>query len=128
MSNIKNKYKLPITKDLMKSYIELVINSIFKILPIYEGLAISKQIVYSPEQAYRHYQQHLEKIIVEITGDYYIFYDIPEFIKLLASIQGMIDIHINEHDTVRSMVFECIKICENMKKQINENDINLEKI
>jgi hypothetical protein len=126
MDGINNKYELKITKRLFDSYISLLIDSIFKLLPIYEGLSKSKEIVYSSEQSYKHYQQHLEKILIEITGDYYIFYDIPEFIKLLTLIQGMIDINIDEHDTVRSMVFECIKICENIKNQTNEN--NLEEI
>lgn len=121
MDYIENKYKLPITRRLLGNYMELVINLIFKILPIYEGLAKSKEIVYSPEQAYMHYQKHLEKVIVEVVGDYYIYDNNEEYLKLLAILEGLKEVCIDEHDKVKSMVFECIKICERIQEKLNKD-------
>jgi hypothetical protein len=123
MSYVKNKYKLPITRNLLGRYIDLIINALFKTLPTFEGLSINKEIIYTSEQSYIHYQQHLEKLIIEITGDYYIFCENPYILKLLGLVQGMQDIKINEHDIVKSMVFECIKICENIKKQLDNDNL-----
>lgn len=122
MDYIENKYKLPITRSLLGNYMELTINGIFKLLPTYEGKSFqSKEIVYSPEQAYMHYQQHLEKVIVEVVGDYYIYDNNEEYLKLLAILEGLKEVYIDEHDKVKSMVFECIKICERIQEKLNKD-------
>lgn len=115
---IENKYNLPIKKQCFKDYIELLINKIFKLLPLYEGLSLTKEIIYTPEQAYKHFQMHLEEVIVEVTGNYYIFCNNPKIISILSILDGMRDIKLNEHQLVRTLVFKCTNICEELKEDL----------
>jgi hypothetical protein len=122
---IKNKYRLPITRNSFGSYMELLINAIFKLLPTFEGKeSINHQIIYSPEIAYKHYQIQLESVLTEVTGDYYIYNDNELFLKLLAILDGMRDLKIDEHEKLRGLIFKCTQICENIKEKLNKEREN----
>lgn len=115
---VKNKYNFPIKRQCFEDYIKLLMNLVFKTLPVYEGRdAKTKQIIYTPEQAYSHFQMHLEELIIEVTGDYYIYNDDPKFLQLLSILDGLRDVQINQHQIVRSIVFKCMNICEELKNK-----------
>ena len=118
---VKNKYNLPIGKQCFEDYIDRLIGKLFKILPIYEGKAIYKEIIYTPEQAYQHYKIHLEEVIVEIVGDYYLYNNNSKFLELLSILEGLKNVGIDEHQTVRAMVFKCTNLCSELK-ELNDNE------
>ena len=119
---IENKYNLPIRRQCFEDYIELLINKIFKLLPLYEGLSLTKEVVYTSEQAYKHFQMHLEEVIVEVTGNYYIYNNSPRFLQLLSILDGMRDIKLDEHKLVRTLVFKCTNICSELEKSLQKEE------
>ncbi|MDV3426611.1 MAG: hypothetical protein LIR50_05410 [Bacillota bacterium] len=121
---MKNKYNLDIPNELILRYIDLVINKIYKLLPLYEGMSKStKQIIIPVDIAYKNYINELELLILEVSGDYYIYKNNEIFLKLLALLEGMQDIKINEHRIVRTSVFKCISLCDSLKDGIREDDL-----
>lgn len=120
---IKNEYNLPITRQCLEGYMELLINKIFKLLPTFEGKSsLNHQIIYTPEQAYKHFQSHLEEVILEVTGNYYLYNNSPKILELLTLLDGLRDVTLEDHQTVRTIVFKCTNICMELKETLNDED------
>jgi len=121
---MKNKYNLEIPNELILRYISLIINKIYKLLPLYEGMSkITKKIVVPVDIAYKNYINELELLRIEVSGDYYIYENNEIFLKLLALLEGMQEIKINQHKIVRASVFKCISLCDSLKEDIREDDL-----
>jgi len=120
---IKNKYNLPIKRQCFEDYIDRLIGSIYKLLPTFEGKSsLDHQVIYTPEIAYKHFQMNLEEVIIEVTGDYYIFCNNSKIINILAYLDGLRDIKPDEHEILRTIIFKCTNLCVSLKEELNDND------
>ena len=123
MNYIKNLYNLNITEKIFEEYIDKLIGKIFRLLPTFEGRsALDHKIVYSSEEAYKHFQMNLEEVIIEITGDYYIFCNNSKIINILAYLDGLRDIKPDEHEILRTIIFKCTNLCVSLKEKLNDNE------
>lgn len=113
--------KIELSKELLVNYYDSLIGDCYKLLPLYEGLDIkSKQIVYSRDEAYQQYKKYLISFLNEIYGSYYML-DSIYLLKLLANLEGMLTIELNEHDKLKSLVFKCINLISKLKKEVEGN-------
>lgn len=119
---IKNKYNLPIKEECFKDYIDRLIGRIYKLLPTFEGLSITHEIIYTSEVAYKHFQMNLEEVIIEVTGDYYIYNNSPKILELMAYLDGLRDIKPDEHEILRTIIFKCTNLCVSLKEKLNDNE------
>jgi hypothetical protein len=105
-------------KDLIVRYYKGLVNSIYKILPIYENKDYKTKQVLNQNDGFKNFQIYLGNLLVEIYGNSQLFFCSENSIKLISIIRGMIqEIHINEHQRVKRLIMDCINIC---KKIINE--------
>lgn len=106
-------------KELLIKYYKGLINSIFKLIPLYNGEKYkSREIIYSPEEAFENYQIYLSNLIVEMYGNS-IFFTSDNSVKLLSINVGMIQqIHPNENQKVKRLVMESINLCKKIIKEI----------
>ncbi len=108
-------------KDLLIKYYKGLINSIFKLIPLYNGEKYkSREVIYSSDEAFKNYQIYLSNLIVEMYGNS-IFFTSENSIKLLSIIIGMIQqIQENEHKNVKRLTIECINLCKKIIKEIEQ--------
>lgn len=112
MASITNKYGIVLGEDSTNSISKKLIADCFKILGIYEGKdPKTKKVIYSNENAYSHFQKYLDTFCMEIWGAYSLYGEDVNFHKLARLLEGLKLIKIEEHDKLRSRVFECIDIC-----------------
>ena len=106
-------------KELLIKYYKGLINSCFKIIPLYNGEEYkSRKIIYSYEEAFNNYQIYISNLIVEMYGNS-IFFTSDNSVKLLSIIIGMIQqIQQNEHQKVKRLTMECINLCKKIIKEI----------
>lgn len=106
-------------KDLLIKYYKGLINSIFKLIPLYNGEEYkSRKIIYSSDEAFKNYQIYLSNIIVEMYGNS-IFFTSDNSVKLLSIVIGMIQqIQPNEHKKIKRLTMECINLCKKIIKEI----------
>ena len=106
-------------KELLIKYYKGLINSCFKLIPLYNGEKYkSREVIYSPEEAFKNYQIYLSNLIVEMYGNS-IFFTSDSSVKLLSIIIGMIQqIKINENQKVKRLTIECINLCKKIIKEI----------
>ncbi len=106
-------------KDLLIKYYKGLINSCFKIIPLYNGEEYkSRKIIYTPEEAFKNYQIYLSNLIVEMYGNS-IFFTSDNSVKLLSISIGMIQqIKQNENQKVKRLVMESINLCKKIIKEI----------
>jgi hypothetical protein len=111
-------------KELLIKYYKGLINSIFKAMPLYEGLKYkSKEVVYSSEEAYKNYQIYLSNLIVEIYGNSQLFFYSDNSIKLISLLRGMIqEIKLNEQQRVSRLTKECINLCKKIITEIEKEE------
>jgi hypothetical protein len=107
-------------QDLLIKYYKNLINSVFKLLPLYNGEQYkTKEIIYSSENAFKNYQIYLSNLLVEIYGNNQLFFQSDNSIKLISILKGMIqEIQPNEHKKVKRLTMECINICKKIIKEI----------
>jgi len=107
-------------KDLLIKYYKGLINSCFKLIPLYNGEKYkSREVIYSPEEAFKNYQIYLSNLLVEIHGNCELFFQSDNSIKLISILKGMIQqIEINEHQKIKRLVIECINLCKKIIKEI----------
>jgi len=110
-----------INKDLLIKYYKGLINSIYKILPLYEGSKYkSKEIIYTSSEAFKNYQIYLSNLIVEMYGNS-VFFTSDNSIKLLSIAIGMIQqVQENEHQKVKRLTMESINLCKKIIKEIEQ--------
>ena len=103
-------------------YYEGLINSTYKLLPIYEGRKYkTSSVVFSKEDAFKNYQIYLSNLLIEIHGNSQLFLCSENSIKLRNIFKGMImDIQIDEHKKVKRLTMECINICKKIIDEIKE--------
>ncbi len=108
-------------KTLLIQYYKGLINSIYKLLPVYEGRKYKTSgIYYSSEEAYKNYQIYLNNLLVEVYGNSQFLYS-ENSIKLANILRGMMqEIKIDEHDRVKRLTMECINICKKIIQDIEE--------
>lgn len=111
-------------KELLVKYYKNLVNSLFKLLPLYEGKKYkTSSIFYQPEEAYKNYQIYLVNLLVEIHGNSQYFFCSDNSIKLVSILRGMIqEIHVNEHQKVKRLTMECISLCKKIIKEIEEKE------
>lgn len=106
---------------MLEKYCEKLIGKIYILLPTFEGREhVSKQIVYSQEDAYANFLKNLNKLKIEINGCVNNYPDIVEFIEMYNIIEGLKSIKIEEHDLLKQHVFNLIDICEKIKSNCND--------
>lgn len=105
-------------KELLIKYYNNLVNSIYKLLPLYEGKKYkTSNVFYTQEEAFINFQNYLCNLLIEIHGSYQFFYS-ENSIKLVNILKGMIqEINLNQQTIVKRLTLECINIC---KKIINE--------
>lgn len=107
--------KTELTEDNYKKYIEVLVNKIYQLLPIYEGRdGATKEIVFINNEAYKQFRQRCIKLLTEIRGLCH-FIDSIGFIKISNMLAGMTEIGLDKHDQVKACVFECIEL---LKKEL----------
>jgi hypothetical protein len=111
-----------IPKEILIKYYKGMINSCFKMIPIYNGEKYkSKEIIYSSEDSFNNFQIYLTNLIVEMYGNS-VFYTSDNSFRLLSIITGMIQqIQENEHQKVKRLVMECISLCKKIIKEMEED-------
>lgn len=120
---IENKYNLPIKKRCFENYIDRLIGRIFRLLPTFEGReSKSHEIIYTSEEAYKHFQTNLEEVIVEVVGNYYIYNNNSKVLELMAYLDGLRDIKLDEHEILRTIIFKCTNLCVSLKEELNNNE------
>jgi hypothetical protein len=107
-------------KNLFIQYYKGLINSCFKLIPIYNGEEYkTRKIIYLPDIAYNNYQIYLGNLIVEIYGNSQLFFCSETSIKLIGILRGMIqEIQINEQEKVKRLTRECINLCKKIIQEI----------
>lgn len=108
-------------RELLIKYYKKLINNIYKNLPLFEGVKYkTKEVIYTPEEAYRNYQIHLSNLLVEIYGNCQLFFYSDNSIKLASIMKGMIAE--TEHDSIKRLTMECINLCKKIIKEIEEKE------
>jgi hypothetical protein len=100
----------------------------FKILPIYEGREKGTGlIVHSEEVAHEIYKRYLSSFSIELKGFHMqensFDFEIPKtamslFRDVICSIDGLKEVGIGEHQTVKSMVFRTMSVFDNIEKLV----------
>jgi len=110
-------------KELLIKYYKGLINSCFKLIPLYNGEKYkSKEIIYNSEEAFKNYQIYLSNLLVELHGNSQ-FICSDTSIKLISILIGMIqEIHQNEHQKVKRLTMECINLCKKIIKEIESEE------
>lgn len=96
-----------------KEFCLFLVNDIYKILPIYEGEDLNKNVYSNPESAYVNYLNQLISLEAEIDGAYETYHD-EKIFKILCIVRGMKNIKVGEHAKVKTCVFDLIKICKSV--------------
>jgi hypothetical protein len=111
-------------KELLLKYYKHLINSCFKLIPLYNGEKYrSKIIIYEPEEAFKNFQIYLSNLLIEIHGNSLIFFHSENSVKLLSILKGMISqVGCNEHTKVKRLTMECINICKKIIKEIESEE------
>jgi hypothetical protein len=115
---ITNKYGIELSPKLLSQYFNKLIGDHYKILPLIEGRNFkTKEIVHTPEQAYKMFKEYLNNYVYEICGGYALFDNSEYFLTLLNNLEGMKKIQINEHAQLKSLVMKSINICKKLKQE-----------
>jgi len=111
-------------KDLLIKYYKGLINSIFKLIPLYNGEKYkSREVIYSPEESFNNYQIYLSNLLVEIHGNCELFFQSDNSIKLVSILKGMIQqIQLNENQKVKRLTIESINLCKKIIKEIESKE------
>jgi hypothetical protein len=111
-------------KDLLIRYYEGLINSTYKLLPLYEGRKYKTSGIYfSKEEAYKNYQIYLSNLLVEIHGNSKLFFCSNNSMRLISVLKGMIqEIQIDEHQKVKRLTMECINLCKKIIEEIEGSE------
>jgi hypothetical protein len=110
--------KIEVSKELLFDYYSSLVNECFKLLPVFEGRDLkTNKIIHSKEVAYLQYKKYLVSFLNEIYGSYYML-DSIYLLRLLANLEGMLGIQLNEHDKLKSLVFKCIGIVNKLKEEM----------
>jgi hypothetical protein len=109
-------------KELLIKYYKGLVNSIYKLLPLYEGRRYrTSDIFHNKEDAYKYFQVYLSNLLVELHGNSQLFFCSDNSIKLISILKGMIqEISIDEHTKVKRLTMECINLCKKIIKEIEE--------
>lgn len=110
-------------KELLVKYYNNLINSCFKIIPIYNGEKFkTKEVVKNLEESYNDYQIYLGNLLVEIYGNSQLFFCSGNSIKLVSILKGMIqEIKVNEKQKVKRLTMECINLCKKIVIEIERS-------
>jgi hypothetical protein len=117
MNTITNKYGVELTHDEVEKLANKLIGDCFKILGIYEGRhPITKEVVFSEEDAYLNFIKYIEILTLEVWGAYNIFRGNDYFYKLSNKLEGLKQVKIGQHKKVKTIVFQCTSICSKFKE------------
>lgn len=83
------------SKESIEKNIIRLINQLWKLIPMRENE--------------EDWQKQLETVIIEIAGFGNIFAEVPQFLQLLAKLQGLLQVETN-FSLYRKTVFECISL------------------
>lgn len=123
MENIllHNKYNIEIPIGIVQSYFHRLINRYFAILALYEGRSFdTKQVIYTAEEAYSMYLEYVKNFTTELCGISFLFEDNEYFLVLLAALEYLQIVKIDQHKLVKTKVFECINICKKLEMECKE--------
>jgi len=115
-------------KELLIKYYKNLINSVFKILPIFENLDFKTKTILNRENGFRNFQVYIGNLLVEVHGNSTLFFCSSNSIKLVGILRGMLsEITIDDHKKVKSLTMECINICKKIIQEIEKEgeDIGL---
>lgn len=110
---MKTKYGAEIDSETMVEYFQLLINKIFKLLPMKE-----QNILTLDDYTY--------SILQEIAGGNKLILNDKYFVELLCNLENLSEIK-GDYKKYRSQIFKCINICQkiidNLKKDGDVGDI-----
>jgi hypothetical protein len=113
MGELKTKYGAEISNEAMVEYFEMLINKIFKLLPLHEECCMTLDT-------------YLFSLLCELAGGNKLLFEDKYFIQLLNNLENLQDIKC-EYKKYRSQIFKCISICkdiiDNLKEGVETNDI-----
>ena len=117
------EFKIYIPEEVIIKYFNKLIGKYYQLLPVFEGRSFySKEIVYTPEEAYKQFKDNLNNLSYELHGLHFMFTNNELFISLLSLFNTIQSIQIDEHDKLRNIVFSCINICNKLKEGEFKND------
>lgn len=99
---MNNKYNIEFSKEVVETTINRLTNQLWKLIPMYEND--------------EDWLKQLDTVILEIVGLKEIFYSDPQFLQLLAKLEGLKASEEIEFSVYRKTVFECINLLQGMKK------------
>lgn len=103
-----NGIEIPV--QLHNKYIDRLIASVFKILPIYEDCA------YALNKPFEQYQTYLDKVITILMGAEQL-YNGTVFIEIATMLKGLQIREDLSQKEVKSMVFHCIEMLDKLKQE-----------
>lgn len=83
------------SKDSVEKNIIRLINQFWKLIPMRENA--------------EDWQKQLQTVIIEVAGFGSIFAEVPQFLQLLAKLQGLLEVE-TTFSLYRKTVFECISL------------------
>ena len=109
------KYNLKIDPETADEYFRYLTNSLYKALTVFEGRDYKTRIViYNKEDAHENFMLYVQNFAYEVSGSSKLF-ETREFITLLAYVEEMLSVTIEEHQKIRKLVFSSINIIEDIK-------------
>lgn len=88
--------------DVVIAEIQRLTNQLWKIIPMRENK--------------ENWQKQLNTVIIEIVGLSKIFIQIPQFLQLIAKLEGLQEMgEANDFEVYRKTVFECISLLQRLK-------------
>ena len=117
---VKYNETLKIPNEVLVKYYKRMINSFFKILPIYQGMdSKTKRVVYLPHVAYEQFQQYVSNLLVEIYGNSGLFFESEYSVQIVSILRGiLIDIKMDELKRLKPLVFQCISLCNKVIEEL----------
>lgn len=117
---MNSNIKFNVQEELLLKYWNSLQGGLYKILPIYEGRDLfSKNVVFSQEDAYNHFQQYVSSLLVEIYGNSKLFFETVHAVKIVSILRGILEeIKIDEHKKLRPLVFQCVNLCKKISDEL----------
>ena len=99
---MENKYNIEFSKEVIETTANRLTNQLWKLIPMYEND--------------EDWEKQLNTVVLEIVGLKEIFCSDPQFLQLLAKLEGLKKIEEIEFNLYRKTVFECINLIQGMKQ------------
>lgn len=112
--------------EILNRYCLKLISKNYALLCSFEGRGYEeKTVIYPREIAYDNYLKGLNKLKIELSGCVRNYPHIIEFEEMRNIIEGLKDIEENEHELLRTQIFNLIDICKKIQDS-HQSDIDIQ--